>query len=287
MPVPWKAQAIEVPIGEITIIPGKNPRQTSGFKDEDIEALAQKIGELGFLIHPITVREMAKEETQWDLNGTPAKYELVAGERRLRAAKLSQWKTITSNVLFADIGDDDLYQIRAAENIDRSGLSSYEVAFMGREMAKRMGKNLDEIFDSGLVGNILSRLDFSNLCACLNPRNGLPPEILEAWKNRHPLLRPRYLTKLHSMLREDAIAHFRESAAGGKRAKLSDAGNQRVRKITLNKIKNKIISQRETMPDGVWNYTMSILEYADGSRSEFPTWKKTTKGTNENPQTDR
>lgn len=82
------------------------------FPQEEIESLAQSIGETG-LLQPITVRP----------NGD--RYQLIAGERRLRAHKLLGRPTIEALISEAEEGDMAVFAL--AENIDREDLSDYEI----------------------------------------------------------------------------------------------------------------------------------------------------------------
>jgi len=82
------------------------------FPKEEIEALAQSISEAG-LLQPVTIRP----------NGE--RYQLIAGERRLRAHKLLGKPTIEALVSEAEEGDMAVFAL--AENIDREDLSDYEI----------------------------------------------------------------------------------------------------------------------------------------------------------------
>lgn len=87
------------------------PRQR--FDDESLRELAQSMAENG-LVTPITVRT----------NGRG--YEIVAGERRYRAAKLLDWESIEARV--EDYEDDEAYIASFIENEQRDNLSPVETA---------------------------------------------------------------------------------------------------------------------------------------------------------------
>ncbi len=96
-----------------SIIPNPyQPRQT--FDSMAIEELANSIREYG-VIQPITVRRISK-----DL------YELVTGERRLRAAKSLRRPTIPAMIL--NITDNDSAVIALIENLQRKELGFFEEA---------------------------------------------------------------------------------------------------------------------------------------------------------------
>ena len=84
------------------------------FKEEALEELANSIKELG-IIQPITVR---------NLEG--GKFQLISGERRLRAAQLAGLKKIPAYIRFAD--DQGMLEMALVENIQREDLDAIEVA---------------------------------------------------------------------------------------------------------------------------------------------------------------
>ncbi|MBE6062013.1 MAG: nucleoid occlusion protein [Clostridium butyricum] len=111
------------------------------FNEEAIEELSQSIKEHG-IIQPLTVRKMGEI------------YELVAGERRLRAAKLAELTTVPCNIV--DITDSQSAEIALLENLQREDLNYIEEAeayynlindhnFTQDELAKRMGKKQSTI----------------------------------------------------------------------------------------------------------------------------------------------
>src|SRR5699024_4291570 len=95
------------------IIPNEYQPRTQ-FDDEKIQELAQTLQTHG-MIQPIVVRK--KNENQ---------YEVIAGERRLRAAKLLGWETISA--IMRDLNDTETASIALIENIQREELSVIEEA---------------------------------------------------------------------------------------------------------------------------------------------------------------
>jgi len=106
------------------------------FNEQAIEELSLSIIEHG-IIQPLTVRVRGEI------------YELVAGERRLRAAKLANLPTVPCNVI--DITDTESAEIALLENLQREDLNYIEEAeayynlinehnFTQEEVAKRIGK---------------------------------------------------------------------------------------------------------------------------------------------------
>jgi ParB family chromosome partitioning protein len=112
---------LEVPIGAVSPNP-RQPRVT--FEDESLEALALSIREVGVL-QPIVVRRAE--------NG----YELIAGERRLRAAKRAGLATVPAVVRESD--DADSLREALIENIHREDLNPVELAEAFRELLDELG----------------------------------------------------------------------------------------------------------------------------------------------------
>lgn len=120
-----------------------NPFQPrTKFDAEALEELAASIREIG-LIQPITLRK----------NGDD-KYQIIAGERRFRAAQLAGLKSIPAYVRKAK--DDSMLEMALVENIQREDLDAIEIAvsyqrlmeelqFTQEEMSSRVGKKRSTI----------------------------------------------------------------------------------------------------------------------------------------------
>lgn len=113
---------LELPVGAITPN-AKQPR--SRFDDEALEGLVASIREVG-LLQPVIVRR----------SGDTA-YELIAGERRLRAAQKLGLATIPAVIRESD----DLSSLQEAlmENIHRTDLGPMELAEAYRELLEELG----------------------------------------------------------------------------------------------------------------------------------------------------
>ena len=131
-------------INEIELIKIEvNPFQPrSNFDQEALEALATSIREIG-LIQPITLRKIDNE-----------KYQIIAGERRFRAAHIAGIKSIPAYVRKAK--DDSMLEIALVENIQREDLDVIEIAvsyqrlideleFTQEELSTRIGKKRSTI----------------------------------------------------------------------------------------------------------------------------------------------
>jgi ParB family chromosome partitioning protein len=111
----------EVPVGAIQ----PNRRQPrSLFDDEALQALALSIQEVGIL-QPIVVRKAG------------AGYELIAGERRLRAAKLAGLATVP--IILRESDDSESLREALIENIHRENLNPVELAEAFRELLEELG----------------------------------------------------------------------------------------------------------------------------------------------------
>ncbi|WP_455285791.1 ParB/RepB/Spo0J family partition protein [Cupriavidus necator] len=99
------------------------PRLT--FSEETIRDLAESIAAIG-LTQPVTVR------------ATGDRFQLIAGERRLRAHRLLNRPTIEA--LVVDVDDGQSAAMALSENIDRSDLSDFEIAEGMRLLEARFPK---------------------------------------------------------------------------------------------------------------------------------------------------
>ena len=121
------AQAL--PIEDISANPDQ-PRRT--FNDAELKSLAASIEENG-LLQPILVRP----------SPTGAGYQIVAGERRWRAAQLAQLHEIP--VLIRDLTDRETLEIAIVENVQRTDLNPVEEAQGYKQLVDRFEHTQDEI----------------------------------------------------------------------------------------------------------------------------------------------
>jgi ParB family chromosome partitioning protein len=146
------AQQNEVPISSIS----PNPRQPRTVFDEDaLNELIASIKEIGILQPPV-VRKVAE-----------GRYELIMGERRLRAAKAAGLKTIP--VIIRQTPDNELLREALIENIHRSQLNPLEEAAAYAGLLTDFGCTHDELATK--LGR--SRPLISNMLRLLN----LPPSV--------------------------------------------------------------------------------------------------------------
>jgi len=148
-----------VPIEQI--VPNRNqPRQD--FNAEQLTELAESI-KLSGILQPLTVREMED-----------GKFELIAGERRLRAAKEAGLETVPVYILSVD-ADVEMMEYALIENVQRVDLNPLEEAEGYAILSGKYGLSQDEIAER--VGK--SRPAITNSLRLLK----LPPDIKSSVKS--------------------------------------------------------------------------------------------------------
>lgn len=111
------------------IIPSKyQPREK--FSEDKLSELTQSIKEKG-VVQPLLVRE------------TPSGYELIAGERRLRAMKALDIKDVS--VIVKNVSDLDVLELGLIENIQRENLNSIEEAHAYKRLIDEFGFTQEKI----------------------------------------------------------------------------------------------------------------------------------------------
>ncbi|MEY3430252.1 MAG: hypothetical protein RJB30_184, partial [Actinomycetota bacterium] len=136
IPTPIRATGVEAPVAGRLEVPVSsirpNPKQPrSIFDDEALTELAASIREIGVLQPPV-VRKISENQ-----------YELIMGERRLRAAKLAGLAKIP--VIIRETTDNELLREALVENIHRSNLNALEEAAAYNQMLNDFGFTHDEL----------------------------------------------------------------------------------------------------------------------------------------------
>ncbi len=140
-----------------------NPFQPrSDFNEEALDDLSKSIKVHG-VIQPITVRKIG-----------PKKFQLVAGERRLRASKLAGLTVIPAYV--REINDQESLEIALIENIQREDLNAMEISINYKRLIDECDLTHETLGDR--LGK--DRSTVTNYLRLLK----LPPEIQQALKNR-------------------------------------------------------------------------------------------------------
>lgn len=113
-----------------------NPQQPRlDFDREELESLADSIRQKG-VIQPLIVRRKAGRDV----------YEIVAGERRWRAAQLAHLHEVP--VVIRDLNDSEVLEVAIIENIQREDLNSIEEALGFRQLMTRFGHTQEKLAEA-------------------------------------------------------------------------------------------------------------------------------------------
>ncbi len=138
---------MEVPIEKLRANPNQ-PRRT--FSQGQLDELAASVKEKG-IIQPLIVRP---------LNG--GEYEIVAGERRWRAAQMAQLHEIP--VIVREFDDTEVLEVAIIENIQRADLNAVEEAAGYKQLMDRFGHTQEKLAEA--LGK--SRSHIANLLRLLS-----------------------------------------------------------------------------------------------------------------------
>ena len=118
----------EIDIDDIAPNPSQ-PRRT--FDEETLSELADSVRELG-IVQPLTLRDMGD-----------GKYQLIAGERRWRAARIAGLKSVPAYIRTAS--DSEMSEMALIENIQREDLNAIEVALAFRNLIETYNLTQDRL----------------------------------------------------------------------------------------------------------------------------------------------
>jgi len=138
-----------------------NPR--TDFNEEALKELASSLKVHG-LVQPITVRSM-----------TTGKYQLISGERRLRASKIAGLEEIPAYIRAVD-NDQDMLEMALVENIQRENLNPVEVAITYKRLMRECKLTHDDLAERLGKG----RTTITHKMGLLE----LPPDIVTAIRDR-------------------------------------------------------------------------------------------------------
>ncbi|HEV3167826.1 MAG TPA: ParB/RepB/Spo0J family partition protein, partial [Isosphaeraceae bacterium] len=149
---------LHIPVDQIDPNPFQPRRQ---FNPSEIAALADSLRQHGML-QPIIVRAMDD------------RYQLIAGERRLRASVEAKLHEVPARVM--DLDDQRVYELAMVENLQREDLNAMEKACAFRDYLTMYGGTQEEL--AGRLG--LDRSTVSNLIRLIE----LPEEVQGAVRNQ-------------------------------------------------------------------------------------------------------
>lgn len=175
-------EIIDIPISELRANPYQ-PRKV--FKDEALVDLAQSIKEHG-VFQPIIVKKSIKG------------YEIIAGERRVRASKMAGLTVIPA--IIRNLNDEQMMEIALLENLQRENLSAIEEAIAYKSMVEKLNLTQDELAKK--VGK--SRSHITNILGLLR----LPNEVqVMVANNELTMGHARVLSKLEDPNQIIEMAH--------------------------------------------------------------------------------
>ena len=172
----------EIPLSEIRPNPYQ-PRKT--FDQESLDELASSIKNYG-VFQPIIVKKSIKG------------YDLVAGERRLRASKLAGLETIPAIV--KEFDDEKMREIALLENIQRENLSSIELAWAYKGIIDSLHIRQEDL--AAKIGK--SRSHVTNTLGLLR----LPDDVQDMVRdNKISMGHARVLSKIEDDTKVEELAH--------------------------------------------------------------------------------
>ncbi len=222
-----------------------NPYQPrKKFSKTSLEELCKSIKIYGVL-QPISVRKIGKDS-----------YELVAGERRLRAAKLAQLQTIPA--IISEITDEDSAVLALIENLQREDLNFIEEAegyhqlmldhrLTQQDIAQKVGKNQSTIANKLRILKLSQTIKELLLEYGLTERHArallrLPDEKLQLEILEEIIKKDLNVKKTENLINElmEKLMHANEEK---RKQKIKSAFNF---KIYINTLKNAYNAIRET-----------------------------------------
>lgn len=195
-----------------------NPFQPrSKFDKESLTELASSIKELG-IIQPVTVRMIAD-----------GKYQLISGERRLKASVLAGFNKIAAYVRTAD--DQAMLELALVENIQREDLDSIEIAISYQRLIEECQITQENL--SNRVGK--KRSTISNYLRLLK----LPAEIQHGIRNKS--ISMGHARALINVSEQDAqLVMYKSVVNGGLSVRrLEDIVRNYMHKMTDGNVKDK------------------------------------------------
>lgn len=150
----------DIPLDSISPNPDQ-PRRT--FDEEALAELASSISELG-IIQPLSLRKVGSNE-----------YQIIAGERRYRAAKLAGLSSVPAYIRTAN--DAELTEMALIENIQREDLNAIEIALTFKKLIEQYDLTQEKL--SERIGK--KRATIANFLRLLK----LPAEVQLGLRDKH------------------------------------------------------------------------------------------------------
>lgn len=177
-----ESDIIQIPVGDIRPNPYQ-PRRS--FDQQALDELATSIKNYG-VFQPIIVKKSIKG------------YDLVAGERRLRACKLAGLDTIPAIV--KDFSDEEMREIALLENLQRENLTSIELAWAYKGIIDSLHIRQEDL--AAKIGK--SRSHVTNTLGLLNLPNDVQDMVLD---NKLSMGHARVLSKMKDEDKVEELAN--------------------------------------------------------------------------------
>lgn len=216
--------------------PGKyQPRKT--FDEQPLADLAASIKEKGVL-SPILVRPIG-----------PDRYEIVAGERRWRAAQIAKLHDVP--VVIRELPDDQALEIAIIENVQRADLNALEEAMAYEELVTKFGRTQEDVARE--VGK--SRSHIANTIRLLK----LPDQV-KAWL-RDGKLTPGHARTLFGL--PDPEASARQLIEGALSVRQAEQRSQTRKKPAAKPAKDPNVADLEASISNHLGLTVQIVHRGD------------------------
>ena len=174
-------EVFEVPVDELR----PNPYQPRvKFDDDALNELAESIKEHG-IFQPILVKKSIKG------------YDIIAGERRTRAAKLAGLEKVP--VIIREVTDEEMMQVALLENLQRENLTAIEEAMAYKNIIDLMHITQDDLAQK--LGK--SRSHITNMLGLLRLNEHIQSLVLD---NSLSMGHARVLSKLDDPVRQEELA---------------------------------------------------------------------------------
>ncbi len=224
-----KDQIINLNLDELR----SNPYQPrKNFDEESLNELASSIKEHG-VFQPIIAKKSIKG------------YEIVAGERRVKASKIAGLKTIPA--IIKDFSDEEMMEIALLENLQRENLSALEEAEAYNSLKTRLNLTQEEL--ASKVGK--SRSHITNMLGLLTLPNEIKDEVM---KGEISMGHARVLSKLEDKDQAISLADkvINENLSVRKLEELTNSKDEYHRK-------KEIVKHKEKSKDNEYSYLESDL----------------------------
>jgi ParB family chromosome partitioning protein len=177
-----KDEIVEINLDELRTNPYQ-PRKV--FDEEALQELSDSIKEYG-VFQPIIVKKSIRG------------YEIIAGERRVRASKMAGLKTIPA--IIRDFSDEQMMQIALLENLQRENLTAIEEATAYRDIISALQITQDDL--ARKIGK--SRSHITNMLGLLKLPNDVQEMVLH---NKISMGHARVLSKLEDKNEIESLAY--------------------------------------------------------------------------------